>query len=109
MTEPEFVDVAAVSEIPEKGFMTCQVAGADLVLCKVNEEIFVVENRCSHAFQTFDGGRLRGTRLMCPLHGACFDIRDGKALGLPATLPIRSYASRVEGDRLLVAIEQGAD
>lgn len=109
MSEPVFVDVAAIGEVPEKGFITRQVAGADLVVCRVKDDIFVVENRCSHAFQTFDGGRLRGTRLMCPLHGACFDVRDGKALGLPATLPIRSFPVRIEDGRVLVAVDAAGD
>ena len=41
---------------------------------------------------------------MCPLHGACFDIRNGEAMGLPATGPIRSFPVRVENGRVLVDV-----
>ncbi len=105
MAESEFHDAVAVDELPDKGFIVREVAGTSVVLCRVKDECFAVENRCSHAFQTFDGGRLRGTRLMCPLHGACFDVRDGSALGLPATMPIRSFPVRVEDGRVLVGLE----
>ena len=105
MSENGFIDAAGVDELPEKGFIVRDVAGTSVVLCQVKGECYAVENRCSHAFQTFDGGRLRGVRLMCPLHGACFDVRDGRAMGLPASSPIRSFKVRVEDGRLLVSVD----
>jgi nitrite reductase/ring-hydroxylating ferredoxin subunit len=38
---------------------------------------------------------MRGYRIMCPLHGASFDIRDGSVTGLPAKQPIRSFPLRI--------------
>ena len=107
MSESGFTDAAGVDELPEKGFIVREVSGISLVLCQVKGDCYALENRCSHAFQTFDGGRLRGVRLMCPLHGACFDVRDGRALGLPASQPIRSYPVRVEDGRMLVGLDAG--
>jgi 3-phenylpropionate/trans-cinnamate dioxygenase ferredoxin subunit len=49
-------------------------------------------------------GRLRGLRLICPLHGASFDCRTGGALGPPATLPLRTYPVRIVGDQVQVAV-----
>jgi nitrite reductase/ring-hydroxylating ferredoxin subunit len=57
--------------------------------------VHAVHNVCSHAFARMDEGRLRGTRLICPLHGAGFDVRTGAVLGAPATAPLRSYPVRV--------------
>ena len=104
LVEAHFIDVGSVAELPEKGFITREAGGVSVVLCKIRDEIFAVENRCSHAYQTFDDGRLRGVRLMCPRHGACFDVRDGKVLGLPATLPIRSFNLRIDGDRIRIDV-----
>jgi 3-phenylpropionate/trans-cinnamate dioxygenase ferredoxin subunit len=71
------------------------VAEVALVICRFRDEYFAVENMCSHALATFDDGRMRGYRLMCPLHGATFDIRDGSVTGAPATRPIQSFPVRV--------------
>lgn len=95
MAESEFTVVTAIENVPEKGFACFRAGGNSLVICRFRDEIFALENSCSHALSTFDDGRLRGYRLMCPLHGASFDIRDGSAVGLPATQPIRSYPVRV--------------
>lgn len=105
MQDTFFIDVAGVDEMPEKGFIVRPAGDVGVVLCKAGDELYAVENRCSHAFQSFVGGRLRGTRLACPMHGACFDIRDGKALSLPATRPIRTFPLKIDGGRILVAVE----
>ena len=104
-----FIDVGSVDELPEKGFIIREAGGVSVVLCKIRDETYAVENRCSHAYETFDDGRLRGARLMCPRHGACFDVRDGKVLGLPATLPIRSFVLRIVGDRIHIDVGDSDD
>ena len=63
-----------------------------------------VSNICSHAYAHLHEGRLRGHRVICPLHGASFDIRTGAVLGAPATVPIASYPVRVAGDQIEVQV-----
>jgi 3-phenylpropionate/trans-cinnamate dioxygenase ferredoxin subunit len=95
MSDAGFVTVCAAEDVQEKGFKCFTVADAAVVICRFRDEYFAVENLCSHALATFDDGRMRGYRLMCPLHGATFDIRDGSVTGAPATRPIRSFPLRV--------------
>jgi len=64
-----------------------------------------VDNICTHALTRMDEGRLRGVRLICPLHGASFDIRDGRVLGAPASRPLPSYGVRVVDGVIEVALE----
>ena len=104
MSETNHVDLAGLDELPAKGFIVRRHGEVQVVLAKFKDGVYAVENLCSHAFARFDDGRLRGPRLMCPLHGACFDIRDGSVLGRPATAPIRSFPVRVDGGRVLVAV-----
>jgi 3-phenylpropionate/trans-cinnamate dioxygenase ferredoxin subunit len=108
LSDSSFTDLAGLDELPEKGFIVRPCNGTEVVLCKYKDEIYAVENRCSHAFATFDDGRLRGNRLMCPLHGACFNVCDGKPFGPPASTPIRTYAVRVVDDRVFVAVDSPA-
>jgi 3-phenylpropionate/trans-cinnamate dioxygenase ferredoxin subunit len=87
--------VTAADSIEEKKFSCFEIEGVALAICRFRDEYFAVENLCSHALATFDEGRMRGYRLMCPLHGATFDIRDGSCTGAPATRPIRSFPLRI--------------
>ena len=95
MPEPEFTRVTESGNVPEKGFSCFNIEGRALVICRFRDEFFALENMCSHAASTFDEGRMRGYRLMCPLHGASFDIRDGSVTGAPATRGIRSFPVRI--------------
>ena len=85
--------------------MAVRVADRDILICHVKEDFFAVENQCSHARSKLENGRLRAHRLICPLHGAAFDVRDGSAKGKPATLPIRTYPVRVIDNRIEIKIE----
>ena len=95
MPEQLFTAVTEARAIEEKSFATFDVNGTGIVICRFRDEYFAVENRCSHALSTFDACRLRAYTIICPLHGATFDIRDGSVTGLPARLPIRSFPLRI--------------
>ncbi len=104
LNDTEFTDLAGVDEVPAKGFIVRASGETEVVIARFKDEIYAVENLCSHAFARFDDGRLRGNRLMCPLHGACFNITDGTPFGPPATRPIAAYDVRIENERVLVAL-----
>ena len=42
--------------------------------------------------------------IACPRHGAKFDIRTGKALTMPATQPTAAHEVKVDGDEVLVKL-----
>ena len=108
MSNAQTIDLAGVDELPAKGFIVREHGELQVLIARFEGEVFAVENLCSHAFARFDDGRLRGARLKCPLHGACFDIRNGAALGRPATGPIRSFPVEIEAGRILVDLGDDA-
>ena len=55
-----------------------------IVVCRVAGRLHAVEDNCSHADTPLSEGRLRGSMLVCPRHGAQFDVRDGSHQGPPA-------------------------
>jgi len=106
VTNDSYIYVAEVTAVPHGTTMPFQVSGLDILICHTKEEFFAIENRCSHANSKLEDGRLRVYRLVCPLHGAAFDVRDGTVKGKPATLPIRTFPVRVINDRIEIEIEQ---
>jgi 3-phenylpropionate/trans-cinnamate dioxygenase ferredoxin subunit len=95
MADHTYIAVTAKDNVAEKSFACFDVDGTAVLICRFKDEYYAIENRCSHALSTFDDGRLRGYRMICPLHGAAFDIRDGSALSSPAKRPIRSFPLRI--------------
>jgi nitrite reductase/ring-hydroxylating ferredoxin subunit len=104
MSEPAFAPVMPLDEIRQGAMRAVVLNGREIVLCHTKDGVFALENICSHAHARMCEGRLRATRIICPLHGASFDIRDGRVLGPPATLPLQSFAVRVVENRIEVAI-----
>jgi nitrite reductase/ring-hydroxylating ferredoxin subunit len=93
-----------LSEVPEGKMHACAVNGREIVICRTKGGIYALDNICTHAYARLSEGRLRGNRLICPLHGASFDVRDGRVLGAPATRPLAAHALRVSENRIEVAV-----
>lgn len=106
MTERTFVRVARVTDVPRRRMLEINVGPRSIVLCHTNEGWFAVDNVCTHAYAKLSEGQLRRTRLICPLHGGSFDCRTGAAIGSPAVAPLRSYAVRVVGEDVEIAVEE---
>jgi nitrite reductase/ring-hydroxylating ferredoxin subunit len=105
VTQPIFHPVLRLAELPPGRMRCVTVAGQEVLICHAREGVFAVDNICTHALTRMDEGRLRGVRLICPLHGASFDIRDGRVLGAPASRPLPSYPVRVVEGMIEVALE----
>jgi nitrite reductase/ring-hydroxylating ferredoxin subunit len=93
-----------LSELPEGKMRACAANGREIVICRTKDGIYALDDICTHAHARLSEGRLRGNRLICPLHGASFDVRNGGALGAPATRPLATYAVRVTEDRIDVTV-----
>ena len=81
-----------------------EVDGIDVLLCNVDGTLYAVADVCTHDGGPLDQGELEGSRIMCPRHGALFDVTTGAALTLPAVIPLPTYAVRVDGDDVYVEV-----
>jgi 3-phenylpropionate/trans-cinnamate dioxygenase ferredoxin subunit len=99
-----FAFAMRLDELALGSMRACTVGGRELVICHTREGVFALDNICTHAHARLSEGRLRATRLVCPLHGASFDIRDGRVLGPPAELPLPTHAVRVVDGAIEVAV-----
>ena len=105
MNEPSFVPVMTLAEIPQGSMQAKVLDGREIVICHTREGgVFALDNICTHAHARMCEGRLRATRLVCPLHGASFDVRDGRVLGPPATVPLPTYPVRVVDGMIEVSL-----
>lgn len=99
--------VAKLSDLKDGAATAFEVAGRSIVLCRSGNAVYALEGRCSHALQPLDGARVRGDTLMCPHHGARFDIRSGQHVAAPAVRGIKTYDVRLQGEMVEVCIGKG--
>lgn len=99
-----YVAVAKVAEIGPGEALAVRVASREVLVCNASGRFFAVENRCSHAEEKLECGRIRNGWISCPAHGARFDLETGQPLSPPARDPIATYRCRVEGESIEVAV-----
>ncbi|MPZ93836.1 MAG: Rieske 2Fe-2S domain-containing protein [Propionibacteriales bacterium] len=104
MTERVSAPAAVLSDVPEDGALAVEVDGVEVALVRQGEEIFAIQDECSHAAIPLSEGDIEGGEIECWLHGSRFDLRTGKALGLPATEPVPVYPCTVDGDAIYVDV-----
>ena len=82
--------------------MKIMVDTTPVCLVKIKEEVFAVEDTCSHSDASLSEGELNGYRIACWLHGAEFDLRTGEAVVPPAVAPLKRFIVERNSDQLLI-------
>lgn len=100
----EFVPVAKVSELPDPGKMVVEVDERLVALFHASGTFYALDDVCTHDGGPLAEGELDDHTIACPRHGAKFDIRDGRALTMPATQPTVAHEVKVEGDEVFVKL-----
>ncbi len=104
MPDVEFQRALPAADLAPNSMRAVTLGARELLLCHVKDGLYAVDNICTHGYARLDEGRLRGVRVICPLHGASFDCRNGSVLGAPASQPLRGYPVRVVADWIEVGI-----
>lgn len=101
------VDVAAFDEVENDSMLKVQVLDRTLCLIKIEEDIYIIDDRCSHADFSLSEGMLDvgAMEVECPKHGALFDVKTGEAKCLPATSPVEKYDVVVENGRIFIDLD----
>jgi 3-phenylpropionate/trans-cinnamate dioxygenase ferredoxin component len=76
----------------------------EIAVFNVDGELFAIKDVCTHDEARLSEGELTGDTVVCPLHGACFSVKSGEALSLPATEPVEIFPVIIKGDEVYVEI-----
>ena len=95
MSDSGFLAILPAQQLREGAMRACDIGGREIVSCRTPDGVFALDNICTHAEARMSEGRLRGGKILCPLHGAAFDIRDGRVLNGPPVRPLAVHAVRI--------------
>jgi 3-phenylpropionate/trans-cinnamate dioxygenase ferredoxin component len=102
------IEVAKTDDIPEGEARRVVADRIEIALVNLGNGQFVaVDDICSHAEASLSEGEVDvdDETIECPRHGSMFALRSGKPRSLPATVPIVTFPVKVEGDAILVELE----
>lgn len=102
---PKWIVAARVDEISPGEVKYVEASGFRLALCNVDGEYYAIADECTHDGGPLGQGRLEGCQIECPRHGARFDVRTGRAVRLPAVVPVQTYPVKIEGGKVKIGLE----
>jgi 3-phenylpropionate/trans-cinnamate dioxygenase ferredoxin component len=91
----EYIEIAPADQLPEGERIFIEVGGKLIVIFNLAGKLFAIGDVCSHDNGPVGDGEIEENEIICPRHGARFDIRTGKVTSLPAVKDIPSYPVRV--------------
>lgn len=105
----KWIDVAAADEIADGEVKTFQVEAYRVAVARANGQLYAVQDLCSHDDGPLGDGDLEEYAIVCPRHGAKFDIRTGAVLAMPAAAPIETFPVMEKDGRIHVALKDHGD
>jgi 3-phenylpropionate/trans-cinnamate dioxygenase ferredoxin subunit len=103
----EYIPVGSVEELKEGDRLFIEIDGKPIVILNLHGDYFAIGDVCSHDDGPVGEGNLEGYEIICPRHGARFDVRTGKVIALPAFVDIPAYPIRVVDDQIEIGIPAG--
>ena len=95
----------ALSELENDKPFSAEVGDELVALVRHEGELFAIRDECSHGRVMLSLGEVDECTIECFAHGSRFDLRTGEPLELPATRPVPVYPVKVEGDDVLVDLD----
>jgi 3-phenylpropionate/trans-cinnamate dioxygenase ferredoxin subunit len=98
----DFIKVAKITDLQPGEKMLVDYDGEDVGLFNIDGQFYAISDVCTHDNGPLVEGELDGECIICPRHGARFNVKNG-AFTMPAFSPVPLYYVKVEGDDILIA------
>lgn len=95
-----------MSEFRDGQAVAVNLDGIDVAVARHEDEIFAIQDLCTHGQVALSEGEVEGCLIECWLHGSRFDLRSGKPTSFPATAPVATFPVQVNGDEILVDVSR---
>ncbi len=103
MSTENWTDALAAADLSADDVTAVTVAGREIALYRVGDEVFATDNLCTHGPGRLCDGFLLDHEIECPLHQGRFDVCTGQAMCAPLTENIRTYPVRIENLRVMAS------
>ena len=100
----EFVEIAPVFELPNGERLFVELGDKPIVIFNIAGQFFAIGDVCTHDGGPLGDGLIEDHNIVCPRHGAEFDVRTGKAVQMPAVIDIPAYPVQVKDGVIFVGI-----
>lgn len=99
-----YVKVCETTDVPPGTMHPVDVGQNKLMIVNVDGSLYALNRICSHETADLSTGFLVGSVVTCPLHLSRFNVKTGEVENLPATVPLATYALKIEGTSVYVRV-----
>ncbi|MBX2880649.1 MAG: non-heme iron oxygenase ferredoxin subunit [Granulosicoccus sp.] len=78
-------------ELKDNHMQRIEHQGRAYLVCRVKDQVYAMDDRCTHEDVSLSLGALQDHCIRCPLHGSRFDVRTGQVLDEPAEENLTTY------------------
>lgn len=96
----DFEEIAAIDEFGTADRLEVFIGDVPALLVRVNDQYLAIEDVCTHDGQPLTNGCIEDGVIICPRHGARFDLVTGEALCMPATKPVKTFEIEIRGEKI---------
>ncbi|MCX6400284.1 MAG: non-heme iron oxygenase ferredoxin subunit [Propionibacteriales bacterium] len=102
-----FERACALDDVATDEALAVTIDRYDVAIARDGDEVFALQDLCSHAAVQLSEGEVENGTVECWLHGSCFDLRTGKPTNFPATEPVATFPVEVreEAEGLVVYVD----
>jgi NADPH-dependent 2,4-dienoyl-CoA reductase/sulfur reductase-like enzyme/nitrite reductase/ring-hydroxylating ferredoxin subunit len=97
-------NVCRLDDLADGQLKGVKAGETDVLLARRGDDVFALGAHCTHYGAPLEKGLLHGSRITCPWHHTCFDVRTGKRLEAPAIDGLPRYEVRIENGEIIVQI-----
>ena len=98
------VEVAKTGDLEPGQGMMVEVEGKNIALFNIDWTYYAIDDTCTHVGGPLSEGELQEHTVICPWHGAEFDLKTGEVLGPPAKNSVKSYKVHLEGNSIKIEV-----
>ena len=100
----EWIRACALDDIDDEDVVRFDHAGHTYAVYRVEDKVYATDGLCTHEHVHLCDGLVMEHVIECPKHNGRFDIRDGRALGAPVCINLKTYPARVEDASVLIQL-----
>ena len=105
MKNISFAPICPVEALPDGERLFLELNDVSIVLLNHKDEYYAIADLCTHDDGPLGDGEVEDHEIICPRHGARFDIRTGEVLSLPAIKDVPAYPTRVVDGMVEIGFE----
>lgn len=99
------VEITQLDQLPRGRGVRVTVGEQRIAMFRIENDVYAIADRCSHAEASLAEGELWGTDVECPRHGSEFSLKTGEPGALPATEPVPVYEVSIENGTVYLELE----